>query len=151
MRTVIQRVKFCNIYIESKLYSSIGKGLICYIAVSKNDTMNDIKWIINKIIGLRIIEDEKGKMNLSISDVNSELMLVSQFTLYGDARKGKRPSYSNAACIKSGKKLFEEAVDYAKLIYDKDKVKSGLFQAMMDIEYINTGPVTILLDSEKKF
>ncbi len=156
MRMVIQRVKYCKLFIEGNIYSSINKGIICYVGVSKNDSEKDVKWCIDKAIAVRIFEEDDignntGKMNYSVKDLGLELMLVSQFTLFGDARKGTRPSYSNAAPIEKGKELYNKTVDYTKLIYDKDKIKTGRFQAYMDIEYINDGPVTILIDSEKKF
>ena len=150
MRLVVQRVKYCKIHIDAKMFSSINKGLLCYIGISKDDTIDDAKWLIDKAIGLRIFE-HNGKMNLSVKDIDGELMLVSQFTLLGDVRKGKRPSFTDAAPIEMGKQLYESTVEYAQLVYDKHKIKTGLFQAMMDVEYINDGPVTILIDSKKKF
>lgn len=151
MRLVIQRVKYCKVKIDSKTYSETDKGLLCYVGVSKNDTEKDIKWAMDKMLGLRIFEDSEGKMNRSVEDTNGDIMLVSQFTLFGDARKGRRPGFSDAAPIEEGKELFDKTVLYAKSKYGDDKVKSGKFQAMMDVEYINEGPVTILVDSEKKF
>ncbi len=154
MRLVIQRVKYCKLFIDGDLYSSIGKGIVCYVGVSRDDSYKDIRWSIDKAIALRIFEEDQkgvktGKMNYSISDLDLEIMLVSQFTLFGDVRKGTRPSFSNAAPIEMGKKLYEKAIEYAKTVYKTDRVKTGLFQSHMNIEYINDGPVTILVDSKK--
>jgi D-aminoacyl-tRNA deacylase len=151
MRLVIQRVKHCKVIIDSKVFSETNKGLLCYVGVSKNDTEKDIKWAIDKMLGLRIFEDNDNKMNLSVKDTKGEVMLVSQFTLFGDVRKGKRPGFSDAAPIEMGKELFEDTVKYTKTQYGEDNVKCGKFQAMMEVEYINEGPVTILVDSEKNF
>ncbi|MFW5799182.1 MAG: D-aminoacyl-tRNA deacylase [Spirochaetota bacterium] len=151
MRIVAQRVGYCKVIIDSETYSEISNGLLCYIGASKNDTEEDMKWTIEKAINLRIFEDENGKLNLSLKDVEGELMLVSQFTLYGSVKKGKRPSFTEAASIEDGRRLYSSAVEYAKSIFDEDKVKTGSYQAMMNVEYSNLGPVTIIIDSEKNF
>lgn len=151
MRLVIQKVKYAKVLIKNELHSKIKNGLIAYTGVSKQDTENDIKWAMDKLLGLRIFEDNNNKMNLSVKDVNGEIMIVSQFTLYGDARKGKRPSFTEAAPIEQGKKMYLNAVEYLKTKYKPEMIKTGVYQAMMNIEYVNEGPVTILIDSEKKF
>ncbi len=151
MRLVIQRVKFCNVYIDSKIFSAINKGIICYVGVSKKDTLDIIEWASKKIIGLRIFENKNEKMDKSVKDIDGDIMLIPQFTLFGDVKKGQRPSFSDAAEIENSKQIYEKLVDFTKISYDKYKVQSGVFQAMMEVEYINDGPVTILIDSEKNF
>ncbi len=151
MRAVVQRVKEAKVEVDGKVVGEIKKGLLVLLGVGKDDTENDIKWTADKIVGLRIFEDEKGKMNLSLLDVNGELLVVSQFTLYGDARKGKRPSFTNAAPPEKGKDFYERFVEYIRESYNNIKVETGIFGAMMDVYLVNWGPVTILLDSEKIF
>ncbi len=156
MRFVIQKVKYAKLYINNDLYSSTGKGLLSYVGIGENDTEKDIKWMVDKMLGLRIFEENPdgemtGKMNFSVKDNNFDIMMVSQFTLFGDARKGNRPSFTKAASIEKGKELYLKTVDYAIKSYNKDRIKTGVFQAYMEVEYINDGPITILLDSEKKF
>lgn len=149
MRSVIQRVKRATVTVKGEKVGSIGPGLLVLLAVGQEDGAGDIAWMVDKIIGLRIFEDQEEKMNRSLLDVNGEILVVSQFTLYGDCRKGKRPSFSTAAPPEQAKALFDQSVEGIRS-YGL-KVETGVFQAVMDVELVNDGPVTILLDSKKKF
>ncbi len=149
MRAVIQRVKSASVEVENKIVSSIHHGYLVLLGVEKNDTQQDIDYIVNKIIGLRIFEDSDEKMNLSILDVKGEIIIVSQFTLAGDARKGRRPSFSNAMLPEQANQMYLQVVENIKSY--GITVGTGLFGAMMDVELVNSGPVTILLDSHRTF
>ena len=148
MRIVVQRVTRSSVTIKGELISEIGKGLMALIGVQEGDTEKDAQLAAEKIAGLRIFEDEAGKMNRSIIDAGGEILLVSQFTLYGDARHGKRPSFIRAARPEKAIPLYEKAI--AKL-GEKVHVETGIFGAEMKVQLINDGPVTILLDSERTF
>lgn len=149
MRAVVQRVKQASVKVGDQIVGEIGKGLLILLGVGENDGEADKTWMAEKLIGLRIFEDEQGKMNLSVQDISGEILMVSQFTLYGDSRKGKRPSFSSAAVPDLAKGLFERTVEEVRK--HGLKVETGIFQAEMDVALINDGPVTLLLDSEKKF
>lgn len=149
MRAVIQRVKNADVKVEGKVVGEIGKGLLIFLGVGENDTDGDLKYILEKSKGLRIFHDEDEKMNLSIEDVKGEILVVSQFTLYGDVRKGKRPSFSTSARPDMGEKYYDRFVD--GLLETGLKVERGIFGAEMEVSLLNDGPVTILLDSEKTF
>ena len=149
MRSVVQRVKHASVTVAGKTVGEIGMGLLILLAIGPEDGQGDLTWMVDKFVGLRIFEDEEGKMNRSIQEVGGEILLVSQFTLYGDCRKGKRPSFSAAAPPEKAKLLFEQIVEETRR--RGLKVETGVFQAEMDVALINHGPVTILLDSEKKF
>ncbi|MCD6449795.1 MAG: D-tyrosyl-tRNA(Tyr) deacylase [Thermotogaceae bacterium] len=151
MRAVVQRVKEAKVEVEGKIVAKINKGLLVLLGVGKDDTEDDIKWMANKIMGLRIFEDENNKMNLSILDIDGELLVVSQFTLYGDVRRGKRPSFTNAASSEKGEDFYEKFVEYIRKTYNNVKIETGIFGAMMNVHLINWGPVTILIDSKKTF
>jgi D-tyrosyl-tRNA(Tyr) deacylase len=150
MRAVIQRVNQSRVIVDNKIVGSINKGLTVLLGVDKNDTSKDLEYMAEKIVNLRIFEDASGKMNLSALDVGGELLVVSQFTLFGDCRKGKRPSFTNAAPPDYADRLYKEFVKYIKGKYPI-KVETGIFQAEMQLEIHNDGPVTILLDSNKLF
>ncbi len=150
MRAVVQRVTRASVIIDRALFSSIGYGLCCLVGIERGDTDKDVNYIADKICGLRIFSNEDQKMNLSVSDVGGEILLISQFTLLGDARKGRRPSYILAESPDRANALFETLVDKVKEI-SPCRVTSGKFKAMMDVEIINQGPVTILLDSRRVF
>jgi D-tyrosyl-tRNA(Tyr) deacylase len=150
MRAVIQRVNQSCVIVDNKIVGSINKGLTVLLGVDKNDTSKDLEYMAEKIVNLRIFEDASGKMNLSALDVGGELLVVSQFTLFGDCRKGKRPSFTNAAPPDYADRLYKEFVKYIKGKYPI-KVETGIFQAEMQLEIHNDGPVTILLDSNKLF
>ncbi len=149
MRTVIQRVKRASVTVNGEIVGKIGKGILALLGVSADDTEKEALYLLEKTLNLRIFEDSEGKMNLSLLDIRGELLVVSQFTLYGDARKGRRPSFIKAALPEKANRLYEYFVSEAskQLL----RVETGKFQAMMDVELINDGPVTILLDSEKNF
>ncbi|WGS64645.1 D-aminoacyl-tRNA deacylase [Marinitoga aeolica] len=150
MRAVVQRVKKAHVDIEGKTVGKINKGILVLLGVGHNDSEKDIEWLAEKILNLRIFEDENDKMNLSLLDIKGEILVVSQFTLYGDCRKGRRPSYSNAAKPDKGKEYYEKFINFIEEKY-KINVEKGVFQAEMEVSLINDGPVTLLLDSEKTF
>ena len=150
MKFVIQRVSEASVRIEDTIVGSIGKGFLVLIGIGQNDTKADADFYIKKMIGLRIFEDENGKMNLSLLDIDGELLIVPNFTLYGDARKGRRPGYSGGAAPDVATVLFDKLCAKAKTMPIK-KVATGQFQADMKVALINDGPVTLLLDSEKLF
>ena len=149
MRAVIQRVKSASVTVEGKVVSEINKGLLVFLGVAQEDTPAEVDYMANKIANLRIFEDDEGLMNLSILDVGGEALIVSQFTLYGDCRKGRRPSFIAAARPEKADSLYQAFMDEISRL--GVPVKAGIFQAMMDVELINDGPVTILLDSNKLF
>jgi D-tyrosyl-tRNA(Tyr) deacylase len=149
MRAVVQLVKKASVTVNNSVISEIGSGLLVLLGVQKNDTPSDAKILAEKITNLRIFPDQGKLMNLSVLDVEGQILVVSQFTLYGDCRKGRRPSYSNAAPPDQAEELYEIYIrETAKLGVP---VASGKFQAMMDVELVNQGPVTLLLDSKKAF
>jgi len=149
MRAVIQRVKKGSVEIEKKEIGKIKEGLVILLGVSRNDVEKDAEYLAEKIINLRIFEDKKGKMNLSIGDINGQILIISQFTLYGDCKKGRRPSFISAALPDQAAKLYEYFVRCLKNYHLK--IETGQFQTMMLVKIYNQGPVTILLDSEKIF
>lgn len=149
MRAVVQRVKHCRVVVEKNVVGEIGQGLLVLLGVGKSDTESSADYLADKVLGLRIFEDSQGKMNLSVQDKKGEVLVVSQFTLYGDVRRGKRPSFDAAAEPANAKKLYEYFVD--KVRAAGVRCETGQFQAMMEVELVNSGPVTILLDSDKLF
>jgi len=149
MRAIIQRVKEARVMVDNKTIGEINSGMLVFLGVGNNDSNVDIEYLIDKIINLRIFEDEDEKMNLSALDLNKELLIVSQFTLYGDCRKGRRPSFFAAAPPDKAIELYNTFVD--KMAETGLKTASGKFQAMMEVELLNDGPVTLLLDSKKEF
>lgn len=149
MRAVVQRVSRCRVLVEGKIVGEIGPGLLVLLGVSKTDNDSAADYLADKILGLRIFGDAQEKMNLSVLDKHGEVLVVSQFTLYGDVRRGKRPSFDGAARPEDAKRLYEYFVQ--KIRAAGVRCETGQFQAMMDVELVNQGPVTILLDSEKRF
>ena len=149
MRAVIQRVKSASVTVEGKVVSEIQKGLLVFLGVAQEDTPADVDYMASKIANLRIFEDDEGRMNLSILDIGGEALVVSQFTLYGDCRKGRRPSFIHAARPEKADPLYQAFMDEISQL--GVPVKAGIFQAMMDVELINDGPVTMMLDSNKLF
>lgn len=149
MRAIIQKVTRASVKVENELISEIGNGYMILLAVKQTDTDDDLFYIKKKISNLRIFEDEDGKLNLSIKDTGGEILLVSQFTLYGDARKGNRPSFTMSAGLEKANNYYERLRD--ELISEGFTVKTGKFQAHMEVSLTNDGPVTIILDSERIF
>ena len=149
MRAVIQRVKSASVTVEREVVSEIGKGLLVFLGVAEEDTPADVDYMASKIANLRIFEDNEGRMNLSVLDIGGEALVVSQFTLYGDCRKGRRPSFIHAARPEKADPLYQAFMDEISRL--GVPVKAGIFQAMMDVELINDGPVTMMLDSNKLF
>ena len=149
MRAVVQRVSEARVSVEGQVVGEINKGLVVLLGVGQDDDEKDIRYLADKIINLRIFEDEDGKMNISLLDVGGDLLIVSQFTLYGDCRKGKRPSYDKAARPDAAESVYNRFVEYCRGF--GTKVETGVFQAMMMVEIHNDGPVTLLLDSKKEF
>lgn len=149
MRAVIQRVLSSQVIVQGETVGQIGKGFNVLVGISVEDTTEDVKYIFEKVKGLRVFEDEEGKMNLSLAEVQGEILLISQFTLYGDARKGRRPSFIHAAKGDQAEALYEELA--AKLRAEGLPVAKGIFGADMKVHIENDGPVTILLDSKKTF
>ena len=149
MRAVVQRVKRAQVSVDGKVIASIGQGFLVLVGVGRGDTEQDAEYIAAKTAGLRVFEDEAGKMNLALADVKGNVLAVSQFTLYGDCRGGRRPSFIEAAPPDEGKRLYEVYVQKLRAL--GVPVQTGEFQAMMDVELVNDGPVTILLDSKKVF
>lgn len=150
MRAVVQRIKKAEVRVNGLVVGKTGKGLLVLLGVGQEDNDKDIVYMADKITQLRIFEDQEGKMNLSLLDCGGEMLVVSQFTLYGDCRKGKRPSYSCAARPEIAVELYEAFIAYVKKNYSI-KVEKGVFQAEMDVDFINDGPVTLLIDSKKVF
>jgi D-tyrosyl-tRNA(Tyr) deacylase len=149
MRVVVQRVASASVTVDGKLISKIGKGLLIFHGVAQEDTSADLDYLTNKVANLRVFEDDEGRMNRSLLEIGGEALVVSQFTLYGDCRKGRRPSFINAAPPEKAEALYQEFIQ--ALSNTGVSVKAGIFQAMMDVKLINDGPVTILLDSSKLF
>jgi D-tyrosyl-tRNA(Tyr) deacylase len=149
MRAVVQRVTSASVKVDDIIVGNIETGLLILLGVTHNDTQSDADYLVDKIINLRIFDDDDGKMNRSLSDVSGSLLVVSQFTLFGDTRRGRRPSYIDAAPPAMANNLYEYFVK--KAIQAGINVATGKFQAMMDVSLVNNGPVTILLDSKKLF
>lgn len=147
MRAVIQRVKSAQVYVDGRVTGRIGKGLLVLLGVGKGDDKDDLSFLISKIPELRIFEDPSGKFNLSLKEINGEILIVSQFTLYGDCRKGRRPSFTEAEEPARAKNLYEQFV--SALRGQGVPVQTGEFQAKMEVHLINDGPVTLLLDSKQ--
>lgn len=145
MRAIIQRVKNSNVKVDNKAVGSIGKGFNILLGITHNDSIKEIKWLCNKIVNLRIFSDENDKMNLSLGDVQGEILLISQFTLYADCIKGRRPGFTDAASGEKAKELYEQTISELKNL--GVKVETGIFGADMTVEIINDGPVTIILDT----
>ena len=149
MRAVVQRVTRAKVTVDDKLVGEIGNGLVVLLGVARDDTKLDAAYLAEKITALRIFDDEEGKMNLSLKDVNGAMLIVSQFTLYGDVRRGLRPSWIDAAAPEVAEPLYDFFVRQMRTMISP--VATGSFRAMMQVELVNDGPVTILLDSRKLF
>ncbi|WP_101773077.1 D-aminoacyl-tRNA deacylase [Peptostreptococcus faecalis] len=149
MRAVIQKVKSSSVSVDNKIIGKINKGFMILLGVENGDSAKEVDYMLEKIVNLRIFEDENEKMNLSLKDVSGELLVVSQFTLLGDCRKGRRPSFTDAARPEIAEQLYLDFVEKSRLM--GITTETGKFGAHMEVELINDGPVTIMLDSNKKF
>ena len=149
MRAVIQRVTHAGVTIDGEVVGEIGNGLVVLLGIARDDTKDDADYLVPKIVSLRIFDDAEGKMNVSLKDIEGGLLIVSQFTLYGDVRRGLRPSWSDAAPPEIAEPLYDYFVESSRKLVGR--VETGSFQKMMQVELVNDGPVTILLDSRKQF
>ena len=149
MRAVVQRVRRAKVTVDDRVIGEIGIGLLVYLGVAESDTQDDAAYLADKIAGLRIFEDDQGHFNLGLADVNGGLLVVSQFTLLGDCRRGRRPSFTRAAAPEVAERLYEYFT--TRLKDSGHRTATGSFGAMMDIDSVNWGPVTMLLDSRKLF
>jgi D-tyrosyl-tRNA(Tyr) deacylase len=149
MRAVVQRVEDARVEVAGMPVGAIERGVLVYIGIGLDDSRSDIEWLAEKIATLRIFEDEDKKMNLSVQDVGGAALVISQFTLFADVRKGRRPSYSTAAQPEIARPLYESFIEALRA--RSLPVSTGKFQAEMRVSYVNLGPVTILLDSKKQF
>ena len=149
MRAVVQRVCSASVTVDGRAVGSIERGLLVYVGVGRGDTDADVGYIVDKILHLRLFADGDGKMNLSLNDLSGSVLVVSQFTLFGDCRRGRRPSYVNASDPETARQQYEAVV--ARLRRDGLHVEAGEFRTMMQVDSINDGPVTVLLDSSKMF
>jgi D-aminoacyl-tRNA deacylase len=149
MRVVIQKVTEAKVKVDNEVISSIGKGLLILVGIEDNDTDEDIDWMVNKIIHLRIFNDEQGVMNYSIQEVSGEIIVVSQFTLHANTKKGNRPSYIRASKPDFAIPVYNKFVRKTEMTLGK-KVGTGIFGAMMEVSLVNDGPVTIIIDSKQK-
>jgi D-aminoacyl-tRNA deacylase len=149
VRAVVQRVSRAKVTVDGEITGEIGAGLLVLLGVGQTDTPADADYLAEKIVGLRIFEDSKGKMNLAVAEIGGAILAVSQFTLYGDVRRGKRPSFDAAAPPATARVLYEHFVE--KIQAAGLRCETGRFQEMMQVELVNEGPVTILLDSTKAF
>jgi D-tyrosyl-tRNA(Tyr) deacylase len=149
MRAVVQRVSRASVRVDRQLTGSIGAGLVVFIGIHGTDGLAEIQWMADKVTNLRIFDDEEGKMNRSLLDLGKEMLIVSQFTLYGDCRKGRRPGYSDAAPPAHAEPVYQ---GFIKEVQRRGiPIATGRFQASMEVELVNDGPVTLLIDSEKSF
>ena len=149
MRAVVQRVSTAQVEVDQQTTGAIAEGLLVLLGVHRTDTEKDLTWMVEKIQHLRIFEDDQGLMNRSLTDIKGVLLVVSQFTLYGDCRKGRRPSWNEAAPPELARSLYDQFIDCCRL--RGIPVQAGVFQTMMQVSLTNSGPVTILLDSHKTF
>ena len=151
MRAVVQRVSEGAVIIEKENYTvEIGKGFVLLLGIKLSDTIDDVNYVADKCSNLRVFEDENEKMNLSIKETNGEILVVSQFTLYGDAQRGNRPSFTDAAKPEIAIPLYENFIERLKQNLGEGKIKTGLFGAMMKVKIMNDGPVTIMIESKMK-
>ena len=149
MRAVIQRVTRASVTIDGEAVGKIEHGLVVLLGIARDDTKDDADYLVPKIIALRIFDDAEGRMNVSVKDIDGGLLVVSQFTLYGDVRRGLRPSWSDAAAPEIAEPLYDYFVESSRKLHTR--VETGSFRKMMQVELVNDGPVTLLLDSRKTF
>jgi D-tyrosyl-tRNA(Tyr) deacylase len=145
MKAVLQRVSQAEVMVAGRSIARIGHGILALVAVSRLDTEKELVWMARKIVDLRIFDDNEGKLNMSLKDVHGQLLIVSQFTLYGDCRKGRRPSYIDAAPPAEAEKMYHRFVSLARELVPE--VQTGQFQAMMEVTLANSGPVTLILET----
>ena len=149
MRAVLQRVRRASVTVDGRVVGVVGHGLLVLLGVGRDDTDRDVDYVAGKIRDLRLFADADGRMNRSVAEVGGAVLVVSQFTLFGDCRRGRRPSYSGAAAPERARELYEALLERLRL--HGLPVQAGEFQAMMDVELVNDGPVTVLLDSGRDF
>lgn len=148
MRALVQRVRRCIVHIDGRVHSKIDHGLLVLLGVRQGDAERDAEYLADRCASCRIFDDAEGKMNLSVQEVSGSVMVVSQFTLYGDTRKGNRPSYTDAASPVLAEKLYNVFIQRLKSVLGEASVASGIFRAMMDVELVNDGPVTLIIESK---
>jgi D-tyrosyl-tRNA(Tyr) deacylase len=148
MRVLLQRVSRAQVTVEGEITGAIGRGLLVLLGAGEGDTDEDLEYLLDKTVNLRIFADDDGKMNLSLKDIDGEMLVVSQFTLYADTRRGRRPSFTGAMGAKEADEMYEAFV--ARAAEEVRKVETGVFGAMMDVELVNDGPVTIWIDSRDR-
>ncbi len=148
MKAVVQRVSQAEVFVEDRSVARIGTGILVLVAISRHDTEKDLLWMARKIVELRIFDDNQGKLNLSLQDIRGQLLVVSQFTLYGDCKKGRRPSYIEAAPPLDAEKLYQQFVSIVRQFVPD--VQTGQFQAAMEVTLTNSGPVTLILESREQ-
>ncbi len=151
MRALIQRVLNASVSIEGSVYSAIGNGFVVFLGVKDSDTPEDAVYLSGKCADLRIFEDESGKMNRSLNDIGGEMLVISQFTLHADTRRGNRPSFTKAAQPEIAERLYHQFIESVRERLGHDRVRTGSFRAMMDVELVNNGPVTIMLGSKSEY
>ena len=149
MRVVVQKVKNASVKVSKQVVGEIKNGLVVLAGYESSDSMEDISWIVQKIIKMRIFEDSENRLNFSVLDVNGEILLISQFTLHASVKKGNRPSYIKAADSKKAKQMYDQTINQFETVL-KRKISTGEFGANMEVSLVNTGPVTITIDSKKK-
>lgn len=149
MRAVIQRVSRASVSVDAKPHANIGRGLLLLVAFENTDNLNDIDWLGKKIVTMRIFADDKGLMNRSVKDVDGEVLVISQFTLYASTKKGNRPSFIKSGTPDHARQRYQEFIDHLQSMLDKT-VKSGIFAANMQVDLTNDGPVTIIIDSKTR-
>jgi D-tyrosyl-tRNA(Tyr) deacylase len=149
MRAVVQRVREAAVAVEGRRVAAIGRGLLVLLGIARTDDESDAAWLAEKVAALRVFPDAQGQTSLALADVGGEILVVSQFTLLGDCRKGRRPSYSNAATPDDAQRLYDLFVERLRSL--GPRVEVGVFRALMDVALVNEGPVTLLLDSQRLF
>jgi len=150
MRAIVQRVSHASVKVENEFVGKIKQGLLVLIGFELSDNTADVQWVINKIVNMRLFDDQNQKMNLSLKDVDGELLIVSQFTLHASTKKGNRPSFVKSAPADYAVNLYNQCIDNAKTMMHENKIKTGIFGAVMDVDLCNKGPVTITIDSKNK-
>lgn len=149
MRVVVQRVSSASVSVDEQVVGAISGGFVVLLGIAADDTREDADYLLNKIVSLRIFDDDEGKMNRSLKDAGGELLIISQFTLYGDVRRGLRPSWSDAAAPSVAEPIYDYFVEKARTLVER--VETGSFRKMMQVALVNDGPVTIMIDSRKMF